>query len=172
MTTRVVKLKLLTQQDVITVKTSARTRGELCSELSSYGINWGSVKLIDRATHDTYELDEAVLPAIDCLLFVVPIKTKSGVDLSYREVKEKIKEYKENGGDVPFNYTHATTEELNGFWNSITKKPMKSATKTITKNSDNVVIKNSEAIEKNTLVDYTTKKELQAEVEDLARRVK
>lgn len=121
-TTRVIKLKLLTQTELVKVETSARTFAEFKKEpaVSALGIDWNSAKLIDRASKASFDLDEAVLPAIDALMFVTPTKTKSGADLGYKEVKAKIKEFKEKGGIVPFNYTQATTTELNKFWNSIT----------------------------------------------------
>lgn len=144
-TTRVIKLKLLTQTDLVKVETSARTLGELKSESIVKGLNidWASAKLIDRASKASFDLDEAILPAIDALMFVTPTKTKSGADLPYKEVKAKIKEYKDKGGIVNFNYTQATTSELNTFWNTIsTTKPsvteVKKVVESVKTNSEEV----------------------------------
>lgn len=129
-TQRVIKLKLLTQTDLVKVETSARTLGELKQEslVKALGIDWNNAKLIDRASKASFDLDESILPAIDALMFITPTKTKSGADLLYKEVKAKIKEYKENGGVVDFNYTQATTAQLNEFWNKVsTTKPSTSA---------------------------------------------
>jgi hypothetical protein len=133
-TTRLIKLKLLTQTELVKVETSARTLGELKSEsiVKGLGIDWANAKLIDRASKASFDLDESVLPAIDALMFVTPTKTKSGADLPYKEVKAKIKEYKEKGGVVNFNYTQATTSELNIFWNKVsTTKPSTSSKPTV-----------------------------------------
>jgi len=121
MSTRVIKLKLLTQLELVKVVTDARTFAELKAtpEVKALSIDWSSAKLIDRASKASFDLDEAVLPAIDALMFVTPTKTKSGIDLPYKEVKAKIKEYKDKGGVVNFNYTQATTVKLNEFWSSI-----------------------------------------------------
>jgi CRISPR/Cas system CSM-associated protein Csm2 small subunit len=116
---RTIKLKLLTQTALEVVETSARTFGEFKSEISNLGIDWTSAKLIDRATKASFEIDEAVLPSTDAVMFVMPTKSKAGANLGYKEVKQLIKEYKDNGGIVPFNYTQATTEQLNKFWDSI-----------------------------------------------------
>jgi hypothetical protein len=125
MSTRLVKIKLLTQDMPVKIETDARTLGELknVSEVKKLGIDWANTKVINRSDKATFELDESVLPAIDCTLFITPTKTKSGADLPYKEVKAKIKEYKDNGGVVDFNYTQATTADLNAFWNKVQSGP-------------------------------------------------
>lgn len=117
---RIIKLKLLTQNDLVVVETSARTLAEfkLDPTVAGLSIDWSSAKLIDRASKATFDLDESVLPAIDSLMFVTPTKTKSGV-LSYKEAKAEVKKYKDNGGVVPFNYTNASTETLNSFLDTL-----------------------------------------------------
>lgn len=116
MTTRTISLKVLTQAQSIKIETDARTFGEFknLSEVRTLGIDWKSAKLIDRATKATFEIDTAVLPNVDSIMFVTPTKTKSGA-YAYREAVQWVKEYKENGGTVNFNYTHATTSKLNEF---------------------------------------------------------
>lgn len=119
MSTRTIKLKLLTKLKLETIETSARTFGEFKAEITELDIDWTSSKLIDRASKASFDLDEAVLPAVDAVMFVMPTKSKAGADLPYKVVKSYIKDFKAMGGNVPFNYTQATTKQLNKFWNSI-----------------------------------------------------
>jgi hypothetical protein len=116
MSTRTIKLKLLTQQDLYPVSTSARTLGEFKQEevVKSLEIDWSATKLIDRATKSTFDLDESILPEVDSIMFITPTKTKAGA-YTYKECQAKLKAYKENGGTKVFNYTGATTEKLNQF---------------------------------------------------------
>ena len=117
-TTRIIKLKLLTQVALVKVETSARTLAEFKAEPSvlELGIDWSGAKLIDRASKATFDLDEAVLPAIDSLMFVTPTKTKSGgCDYSHKECLEIIKVYKNGGNAVPFNASRTSTTALNKF---------------------------------------------------------
>lgn len=117
--TRVIKLKLLKQLALVEVETSARTFGEFKAEISNLDIDWSSAKLIDRASKVAFELDEAVLPATDAVMFVMPTKSKAGADLPYKDVKALVKDFKATGGNVPFNYTQATTGQLNSFWDTV-----------------------------------------------------
>lgn len=116
---RTIKLKLLDRQDLVTIVTDAITLGDFknLESVQELAINWENTKLIDRATQASLELETTVLPSTDALFFVVPTKTKAG--LSYKELKQNIKEYKEKGGVVPFNYTNASTVQLQEFWDSI-----------------------------------------------------
>jgi hypothetical protein len=116
MSTRTIKLKLLTQQDLYPVSTSARTLGEFKQEeaVKSLEIDWSATKLIDRATKSTFDLDESILPEVDSIMFITPTKTKAGA-YTYKECQAKLKAYKENGGTKVFNYTGATTKKLNQF---------------------------------------------------------
>lgn len=121
MSLRVLKLKVLSQSELVKVETSARTFGELKKEqaVAALGIDWTSAKLIDRASKASFEVDEAVLPATDAIMFVMPTKSKAGADLPYKEVVAKINEYKAAGGVVPFNTVGKTAAKLNEFWNSV-----------------------------------------------------
>lgn len=84
---RKISFKLLTQSQLETIETDARTlrdlekviiNGELADK-----INLGKVKFVDKATYAEYgNIPEAVLPSIDCILFVTPINTKSGADIT------------------------------------------------------------------------------------------
>ena len=120
MSVRILKLKVLTQSELVKVETAARTFGELKKEavVAALGIDWSSAKLIDRASKASFEVDEAVLPATDAIMFVMPTKSKAGA--SYQaELRAKIKELKERGVEVPFNYTHATNSQMEAFLASV-----------------------------------------------------
>ena len=149
MSTRTIKLKLLTQSGLVKIESSARTFSELKQDalIKKLEIDWDHTKLIDKATRNVVsDLEDSVLPAIDCILFVTPNQTKSGAELPYKEVKVKIKEYKENGGEVPFNYTQSTTKKMNDFWNKVkNQKPVES--QEVEKVSDDLV-KDESFIEK------------------------
>lgn len=151
MSTRTIKLKLLTQSGLVKIESSARTFSELKQDalIKELEIDWEHTKLIDKASRNVVsELEDSVLPATDCILFVTPNQTKSGADLSYREVKQKIKEYKEKGGEVPFNYTQATTKDMNDFWNKVkNQKPV--ASKAVKSTPEKkAVTKDSQKVEK------------------------
>jgi hypothetical protein len=187
MSTRTIKLKLLTQTGVVKVESALRTFGELKQDptVKKLGIDWQNTKLIDKDTRATFDLDDSILPAIDCILFVTPTKTKSGADLPYKEVKQKIKEFKEKGGLVPFNYTQATTEDLNKFWNKAKSiklsarkegKPVAKAKASIDKMVGSLIGKKEEAKLKETIipsiplgeiVEVVTKEDLQKEAEEI-----
>lgn len=76
MSKRKVTLKVTTQKNLIVREVEARTFGELKNELSD--INFDGMRVVERSTKNTIEMDEAILPATDFLLFVVPEKVKSG----------------------------------------------------------------------------------------------
>lgn len=118
---RILKLKVLDRTELVKVETTSRTFGELKVEevVKELGIDWSSAKLIDRASKAEFVLDEAVLPATDAVMFVMPTKSKAGADLPYKEVVAKINEYKAAGGVVPFNTVGKSTAKLNEFWNSV-----------------------------------------------------
>ena len=94
---RKISFKLLTQAQLEVLETSARTLGELKAEISRNQrlrgkIAFGEVQLIERETKATFgDIDDAILPATDCIMFVVPRKTKSGApdlaSMSYTALK-------------------------------------------------------------------------------------
>jgi len=116
MSTRVVKLKLMTQQALVAVETGVRTFEEFKAlpEVVAMNLQWDQIALIDRATRNTISLDGALLPNIDCLLFVQPQKTKSGT-ANRSELYAIIKEMQANGIKVPFNMTQVRTSVLEEF---------------------------------------------------------
>lgn len=165
---RVIKLKLLTQNELVKVETSARTLGEFKNEsaVQSLGIDWNSTKLIDRATKASFDLDESVLPATDALIFVTPTKTKSGA-YTYKEAMEAVKAYKTSGGNVPFNYTHSSTKQLNEFLASVEKvKEAEAALEELTNE-----IADEEFIPVSEIAEVLTNTELQEEAEKIAAKI-
>jgi len=75
--TRSVKLKVTSQKELITGEVSARTFGELKSELKN--VKWDGMRVVVRETKNTLQDDGALLPAGDFVLFLVPEKVKSGM---------------------------------------------------------------------------------------------
>lgn len=147
MSTRTIKLKVLTATNVVTIVTNARTFGEFktLSEVKELGIDWSSAKLIDRATKASFELDDAVLPSVDCVLFHSPTKSKAGInwdDAGYKECKAEVKKLKEGGVIVDFNYTQASTETLRKFLVKYYKKLAKAELKVA--KQDDVIIPEDE----------------------------
>lgn len=179
---RVIKLKLLSQNELVKVETSARTFGEFKAEVANLGIDWTSVKLIDRASKVSYsELDAAVLPATDAIMFVMPTKSKAGTNLCYKEAKEAVKQFKANGGNVPFNYTQASTEQLNKFLASVAS--VQEIAEELEEDSDQVIYlkpgvytivveSDLDDVEEVNLIDYTTEEDLAAEAEELKKALK
>ena len=74
--TREVMLKLTSQKDVVKHQTSARTFEELKKEMGN--IKWSGMRVVERATKVTLQAPDALLPAGDFVLFLVPEKVKSG----------------------------------------------------------------------------------------------
>lgn len=121
---RVLKFKLLTSNNITSVETSAMTLGELkaAPEMADMGINWDRCVLIDKATKVCYNLDNAILPVVDSLLFVMSTKNSSGSGLLYQEAKQRVKQAIAQGGPA-VNYTHMTTRELNEYLDKWAPKP-------------------------------------------------
>lgn len=92
---RTVTLKITTQKNLITFESSARTFGELKAERPD--IKWDGMRVVERVTKNTLQVDDAILPATEFLLFVVPEKVKSGAEstfdvdkASYNELRSHI----------------------------------------------------------------------------------
>jgi len=73
---REVVLKLTTQKDLVKHQSDARTFGELKKELVN--IKWSGMRVVERSNKTTLQMDDAVLPQGDFILFLVPEKVKSG----------------------------------------------------------------------------------------------
>lgn len=115
---RTIKLKLLTQNELVKVETDVRTFGEFKTEISNLGIDWSSAKLIDRASKVSFDVDSAILPAVDSIMFVMPTKSKAGASYQ-QELRAKIKQLKDDGMEIPFNYTHASNSQMEAFLASV-----------------------------------------------------
>lgn len=91
---RKIKFKLLTQTELVVVETAARTFGELRTEVAANPalkdkITFGKNQFIERETKVSYgAIDEAILPATDCIMFVSPLETKLGALPSVSELQE------------------------------------------------------------------------------------
>ncbi len=73
-----------------TIDTNVRTLGELKPLLMEQGINFDNMKLVVGETKAELSLDEALLPESNFKIYLMPAKTKSGVD--FDEMEEKIEE--------------------------------------------------------------------------------
>ena len=73
---RKVVLKLTSQKDPIEHQSEAATFGQLKKELRQ--VKWSGMRVVERATKTTLQMDDAVLPQGEFLLFLVPEKVKSG----------------------------------------------------------------------------------------------
>lgn len=112
---RKIKFKLLTQTQLEVLETSARTFGELKKEMAAHAVlssvNFNNNQLIERSTKVAYQnIDEAVLPPVDCIMFQTATKTDSGCDLPTAESLKEMgynelrtlgsKLNKENGANI------------------------------------------------------------------------
>ena len=117
------KFKLLTQGDLFTYETEARTLGEFRNEIKNsadlctkFGVRSSSdmseIHLIERSTKTSYIMDNAVLPTNNALFFVSLSKSEGGVfgesffsrDLNYDDLVE-LAEYLEVQYGAGFSYS-------------------------------------------------------------------
>jgi len=73
---REVVIKTTTQKDLIKHESAARTFGELKKEMKQ--VKWTGMRVVERASKTTLQMDDAILPQGDFLLFLVAEKVKSG----------------------------------------------------------------------------------------------
>lgn len=76
MSKRKVTIKLTSQKNAIVHESDARTFGQLKKELTN--ISWKGLRVVERSTKNTLDMDDALLPAGEFILFAVPEKVKSG----------------------------------------------------------------------------------------------
>jgi hypothetical protein len=101
-----------------TVETTVQTWGELKQVLSAEGIETSGMKSIIGETQLSLESSKAVLPDYDFVLFLSPVKVKSGCidpeSMSYKECKTFIKEVIDDEGAKEHfgNYTIMSTSQL------------------------------------------------------------
>ena len=74
---REVILKLTSQKDLIKHQSDAITFGQLKDEMKQ--VKWDGMRVVERSTKSTLQLDDAILPQGDFILFLVPEKVKSGM---------------------------------------------------------------------------------------------
>ena len=68
-----------------TIETNVSTLGELKPLLRQREINYDGMKMLVGETKNELSVDEAVLPTEDFKLYLMPAKTKSGVDFDEME---------------------------------------------------------------------------------------
>ena len=71
-----------------TIETNVTTLGQLKPLLSQREINYSGMKMLVGETKNELSMDEATLPEGDFKLYLMPAKTKSGVD--FEEMEENI----------------------------------------------------------------------------------
>ena len=71
-----------------TIETNVSTLGELKPLLRQREINYDGMKMLVGETKNELSVDEALLPTEDFKLYLMPAKTKSGID--FEEVEENI----------------------------------------------------------------------------------
>ena len=71
-----------------TIETNVSTLGELKPLLRQREINYDGMKMLVGETKNELSQDEAILPEGDFKLYLMPAKTKSGID--FEEVEENI----------------------------------------------------------------------------------
>ena len=80
------KIKIYTTAGIPgTIETNVSTLGELKPLLRQREINYDGMKMLVGETKNELPVDEATLPTEDFKLYLMPAKTKSGVDLDEME---------------------------------------------------------------------------------------
>ena len=80
------KIKIYTTAGIPgTIETNVSTLGELKPLLRQREINYDDMKMLVGETKNELSVDEATLPTGDFKLYLMPVKTKSGVDLDEME---------------------------------------------------------------------------------------
>ena len=92
------KIKIYTTNGMSgTIETNVSTLGELKPILRQREVNYEGMKLLIGETKNELSQDEAVLPEGDFKLYLMPAKTKSGVDFDSMDVNiDEILEKVEN----------------------------------------------------------------------------
>jgi hypothetical protein len=100
------------------IYSSARTWGELTTDLTANGINWKGMKAVNGEDQHTYDSSEALLPEGDFSMFLMADKVKSGYN---DEDDDLIDEYDginwtdeqwDNDYNNPEDYTFRTRNDL------------------------------------------------------------
>ena len=81
------KIKIYTTAGIPgTIETNVSTLGELKPLLRQREINYDDMRMLVGETKNELSVDEATLPTGDFKLYLMPVKTKSGVDFDEMEV--------------------------------------------------------------------------------------
>ena len=81
-----------------TIETNVSTLGELKPLLRQREINYDGMKMLVGETKNELSIDEAVLPTEDFKLYLMPAKTKSGVD--FDEMEEAVERIEDKLDEV------------------------------------------------------------------------
>lgn len=104
-----------------TITSEAKDWGELKTDLRKAGINYSKMKAVIGETQNTMEIDESLTPEGDYTLFLMPTKTKSGMDvknMNYKEIRAAIKQIISDNPDAAKffnkgrNYTNKSTSDI------------------------------------------------------------
>jgi len=147
---RKIRFKLLTQIQLETIESNARTFGELKEQvqnsLISDKIRFDGVQFIERETKAAYgAINEAILPQTDLLFYVQPLETKSGVDfenMSYTDLyKLCSKLNRENNAGIKFNQLpkYKIIENLKKHYNAVKTEETKVSKSIIVNKLNNVI---------------------------------
>jgi hypothetical protein len=121
----------------VTFPSSAKTWGDLKNDMDDNGVSYDGMTAVERTSKNAFTVNESVLPEGDFLIYLMPEKTKSGVDAStwpHKQCKQFIQAAIEKYGDAALkhfnkgdNYTRKSTEKLrklvNTFPGAVSLKP-------------------------------------------------
>ena len=93
------KIKIYTTNGMPgTIETNVSTLGELKPLLRQREINYDEMKMLVGETKNELSVDEALLPTEDFKLYLMPAKTKSGVD--FDEMEEAVERIEDKLDEV------------------------------------------------------------------------
>jgi hypothetical protein len=139
-------------------QSKATTWTELQKEMGEFRISYSGMKAVIGETRLTLESPNALLPSTNFTLFLMPVKTKSGTDLSRAELFVAIKDIvSANAAAKSYfivdgkNMTQLSTPKLNELYNSYHGTATASVPTPKTKNVADVVssVSNAKSLEEN-----------------------
>jgi hypothetical protein len=133
----------------VDIMSTATTWEELQRDFSNAGVNHKGMDAVVRATKVTLTLPDAKLPDGDFLLYLLPQKTQSGADLSYKELRAAISDIIKADGDEAKNhfnqgknYTTKSTNELQNLYKSYKGAGKTATTKPVVTSEKKVAVSN------------------------------
>lgn len=114
-TPKVVTIFTTAGQNGKKVNFSGTTWGELKTVFRENGVNYEGMKAVIGGSQLTVEADAAALPSENFKMFLLPVKTKSGVSESRARIQGIIKKYSDKGKahfNKDKNYTQKKEDEL------------------------------------------------------------